>query len=86
MELSTYAFTAGQERRTISYGYLDDSSACVRQVSTGDLTEFVFDCVERTVTVSFLECEVYYLLLRAEGGRGRTVAQLHEFEQHRPSG
>lgn len=61
MELSTCTFTAGQDRRTISYGHLDDSSACVRQVSTGDLAEFVFDCVERTVTVSFPECEVYNL-------------------------
>ena len=61
MELSTRTFVAGQEERTISYGHLEDGTAYVRQVSAGDLTEFAFDCAERTVTVTFRECAGYAL-------------------------
>ena len=57
----TVVMESGTENRTLSWGVTPDGKAYVRETSKGDLTEMVFDAVERETTVTFEPTEDYSL-------------------------
>ena len=68
----TVVMESGTENRTLSWGVTPDGKAYVRETSKGDLTEMVFDAVERETTVTFEPTEDYSLADVADTVEGVT--------------
>lgn len=59
--MDTRTFANGNDTRTVSFGTNSDGTACVRQVSEGDLTALAFESDRHEVVITFAPTEDYGL-------------------------